>query len=639
MYFSKKMIKKGYILVFAAFFSFCSFLNAETYGSQQLIPAGHWVYDALFMLSNETQRTSFATNAPISVGELKMYLNLVPYEKLGDAGKNLYDKLSDYLGEKAFKFDMGPVYFGFNLNAAPGVLYKSNSELDWSFATDYTGHNNSVNGYDILSPENYRDKADGSNIDWKKIDEIEMSKLKNPAEYERTVIQDSGAKYGAYSGFINSYGSKSFAEIPLYLGWSDYFIIHTGISFAKSFWGMDTDSNVTNIFYNTSDMDFFWPKTAYGSAGKTFEKWGVNINFGRQGLQVGKTLTGSVIYNSTFETEGYFQLNLYSPRMKYNLDVVQVSTDKYLYMHSVEARPLFDWIRFGILEATLVQSGFELKHLNPLMIMHSFGSWEDSDYVSDIEKEYYGEAHICQYMGISLEITPFKYSRLYFLYAQNEMQTPLELGSANANSIPDSLGFQAGFELTIPDKNNGWWTGTLEGIYTSPFCYIKQGADWSLYSTRNDMQSNSSVPLCSWIGSPFGPDAIGFQARVSYSQISKWNAELDYLFLAHGTNSFGLFNNTIEIDGKKYYSYYPSVLRKMGLVTDEEAEDIARTYVLTGSVQFTNSITAKASYDITPQMSLSGRATYSFIFNNKNEEGNFAHGFEGCLMFEYKLFE
>lgn len=639
MYFTKKMIKKGYILVFAAFFSFCSFLNAETYGSQQLIPAGHWVYDALFMLSNETQRTSFATNAPISVGELKMYLNLVPYEKLGDAGKNLYDKLSDYLGEKAFKFDMGPVYFGFNLNAAPGVLYKSNSELDWSFATDYTGHNNSVNGYDILSPENYRDKADGSNIDWKKIDEIEMSKLKNPAEYERTVIQDSGAKYGAYSGFINSYGSKSFAEIPLYLGWSDYFIIHTGISFAKSFWGMDTDSNVTNIFYNTSDMDFFWPKTAYGSAGKTFEKWGVNINFGRQGLQVGKTLTGSVIYNSTFETEGYFQLNLYSPRMKYNLDVVQVSTDKYLYMHSVEARPLFDWIRFGILEATLVQSGFELKHLNPLMIMHSFGSWEDSDYVSDIEKEYYGEAHICQYMGISLELTPFKYSRLYFLYAQNEMQTPLELGSANANSIPDSLGFQAGFELTIPDKNNGWWTGTLEGIYTSPFCYIKQGADWSLYSTRNDMQSNSSVPLCSWIGSPFGPDAIGFQARVSYSQISKWNAELDYLFLAHGTNSFGLFNNTIEIDGKKYYSYYPSVLRKMGLVTDEEAEDIARTYVLTGSVQFTNSITAKASYDITPQMSLSGRATYSFIFNNKNEEGNFAHGFEGCLMFEYKLFE
>ncbi len=637
MYFTKKIIKKGYILVFAAFLSFCPFLIAETYGTQQLIPAGHWVYDALFMLSNETKRTSFATNAPIPVGELKMYLNLVPYEKLSDSGKNLYDKLSEYLGEKAYGVDMGPVYFGFNLNAAPGVLYKSNSELDWSFATDYTGHKNSVNGYNILSPLDYRDKSDGSNINW---DEVEKEEGHDPT------INTSGnnknieiAEYGAYSGFINSYGSTSFAELPLYLGWSDYFIIHSGISFAKSFWGMESDSNVTNIFYNTTDMDFFWPKTAYGSAGKTFEKWGVNVSFGRQGLQIGKTLTGSVIYNSTFETEGYFQLNLYSPRMKYNLDVVQVSTDKYLYMHSVEARPLFDWVRFGIMEATLVQSGFELKHLNPLMIMHSFGSWEDSDYVSDIEKDYYGEAHICQYMGISLELTPFKYSRLYFLYAQNEMQTPLELGSANANAIPDGIGFQAGFELTIPDKNNGWWTGTLEGVYTTPFCYIKQGADWSLYSTRNNMQSNSSIPLCSWIGSPFGPDALGFQARVGYSQISKWNAELDYLFLAHGTNSFGLFNNTIEIGREKYYAYYPSVLRKMGLITDEEAENIARTYVLTGSVQFTNCITAKASYNITTQMSLSGRATYSFIFNNKNEEGNFAHGFEGCLMFEYKLFE
>lgn len=638
MYFTKKMIKKGCVLILAAFLSSSVFLNAETYGTQQLIPAGHWVYDALFMLSNETKRTSFATNAPIPVGELKMYLELVPYEKLSDTGKNLYDKVSGYLEKKAFSIDMGPVYFGFNLNAAPGILYKSNSEIDWSFATDYTGHKNSVNGYEILSPDNYRNKSDGSNIDWRDVQKTKTGE--NPAINDSVNNKNIKiAEYGAYSSFINSYGSKAFAELPLYLGWSDYFIIHTGISFAKSFWGMESDSNVTNIFYTSDDMDFMWPKYSYGSAGKTFEKWGVNVNFGRQGLQIGKTLTGSVIYNSTFETEGYFQLNLYSPRLKYNLDAVQVSTDKYLYMHSIEARPFFNWIRLGILEATLVQSGFEIKHFNPLMIMHSFGSWEDSDYVSDVEKEYYGEAHICQYMGISLELTPFKYSRLYFLYAQNEMQTPFELGSASANSIPDGIGFQAGFELTVPDKNNGWWTGTLEGVYTTPFCYIKQGADWSLYSTRNDMQSNSGVPLCSWIGSPFGPDAVGFQARIGYSQISKWNAELDYLFLAHGTNSFGLFNNTIEIDGKKYYAYYPSVLRKLGLVTDEYSEEIARTYALTGSVQFTNRIMAKASYNITPQMTLSGRATYSFIFNNRNEEGKFGHGFECSLMFEYTLFE
>lgn len=618
-------IKKNLALVFSFLF-FSSSLFCQVYSSNQLIPAGHWVYDAIFMLNNETKRTSFATNAPISAGELKMYLNLIPYEKLSENGQKLYDEVSEFLSSKNFKkyekIDMGPVYFGFNVNASPSAVFKTNSDIDWSFATDYSGTKNSVDSYDILPTNEYKKV----NVDWEEDSE------------NRPTIEYSGDEYGAYSGFLGSYASTPFFDLPLYLGWSDYFIIQSGITVAKSFWGMSSDSNFTNIFYNSSDMDFMWPRYSYGSTGKTFEKWGVNASFGRNGLQIGKTLTGSVIYNSTFDTEGYFQLNLFSPRLKYNLDVVQVSTDKYFYMHHVEARPIFDWIKFGISEATLVQSGFEIKHLNPLMIMHSFGSWEDSDYVSDDEANIYGEAHICQYMGISLEFTPFKYSRLYMLYAQNEMQTFYELGSASANSIPDSLGFQIGFELNIPDSKGGWWNSAIEGVYTSPFCYIKQGADWSLYATRNDMQSNTSVPLCSWIGSPFGPDALGAELKVGYVQPRKWSAEFNYLFVAHGTNSFGIFNNTIEIDGKKYYAYYPSVLRKMGLISDEEAEDIARTYVLTGTVQFTNGITLKGTYNFSQNLLLDGRITYSFVINNKNKSGEFAQGFEGSFALKFSLF-
>ncbi len=629
MYFIKKILKKNFVLSLVILFFFSNFLTAGPLSSQQLFPAGHWVYDALIMLCNESKQTSFAVNAPITAGELKMYLNLIPYENLSDSSKNLYDKLSDFLGHKDFKIDMGPVYFGYNVKSSPTVLYKSNSEIDWSFASDWTGHKNSVNGYDILSVENYRNKADGSNINW----DEHFLKVE-----DRPKISDSCLEYGSYSSFLSSYASSPFFDLPLYLGWSDNFIIQTEVMLAKSFWGMSSDSNLVNIFYDTSDVEFLWPRTAYGSFGKSFEKWGVNVNFSKQGLQIGKTLTGSVIYNSTFDTEGYFQLNLYSPRLKYNLDVVQVSTDKYLYMHHIDSRPFFNWIRFSILEATLVQSGFELKHLNPLMTMHSFGSWEDSDYVNDLEEQYYGEAHICQYMGLSLEFTPFKYSRFYILYAQNEIQSPFELESANGKSLPDGIGIQSGFELTIPDKNNGLWTGTIEGIYTTPFCYIKQGADWSLCSTRYDMQSNTDVPLCSWIGSPFGPDAAGFKTRLSYSKLSKWNVEFDYLFLAHGTNSFGLFNNTIEINGKKYYAYYPSVLRKLGLITDEEAEEIARTHKLTGTVQFTNSITLSSNYNITEHTGLSLKAGYTFIFNNKNVKDDFAQGFEGSVTFNYTLF-
>lgn len=606
----------------------------QTYSSNQLLPAGHWAYEALFMLNNETKRTSFATNAPLSVAEFKMYLALVPYEKLSDSSKKIYDQLDSFLTEKDFKIDMGPVYFGFDLNLYPEFQAKSNKNIDWSFATDYTGHVNSVGGYKYFrNPADYRTtKADGISEDmevlWAKEDPSNLPGIESDTH-----------DYAASSFFLASSQSTPLITIPLYLGWSDYFIIQTDPCFTKSIWGMSHKDNFTNIVYNFNDMDFLWPRNAYGSAGYHSEKWGVNVNYGRQGIQIGKTLTGSVIYNSTFETEGYFQLNLYAPRLKYNLDVVEVSTDKYIYVHLIEARPLFDWVRLGVVEATLINKPFEMKFLNPIMIMHSYGSWADDDYYTKNEETVYGEAHVCQYMGIQVELTPFKNSRLYFLYAQNEIQPPNEQGSANGKSMPDSFGIQLGYEYTHSDKNNGWWKGTVEGVYTTPFCYLKQGADWSLYSQRFDMQSKTSSPICSWIGSPFGPDALGLSAKVEYTKLSKWNAGLAYLFLAHGTNSFGIFNNTITIDGETYYAYYPSVLRKMGLISDEDANDIARTYRLTGTVQFTNQVNLSGSYNFTDNFSLDAGLLYSFIFNNKNKSGNFAQGIEASFALKYTLFE
>lgn len=619
MHFKRLSLKQVLLALMVTIF-LSSFSDAETYGTQQLIPAGHWVYDSLFVLNNETKRTSFAANAPLSVGEIKMYLELIPYEKLSDSGKILYNELSEYLEAESFKINMGPVYFGFNVDLYPNVLNKTNSNIDWSFATDYTGKQNSVTEYNILKKEDYRTDT---KVQWGE---------------DRSEIEHSEKGYAASSNFLSATASKPVITLPLYLGWSDYFLIQTDPCFAKSIWGMSEDNNFCNLVYLSADMDFLWPRNAYGSAGYTSKKWGVNVNFGRQGLQFGKTQTGSVIYNSSFETEGYFQLNLYAPRLKYNLDVVEVSTDKYIYIHSIEARPLFDWIRLGVMEATLIQRPFEIKFLNPIMIMHSYGSWADSDYYSDAEELIYGEAHVAQYMGIQVELTPFKYTRFYFLYAQNEIQPPNELSSPNGKSIPDSFGAQLGFELTVPDNKGGWWTGTLEGVYTTPFCYIKQGADWSLYSKRYNMQSRTSVPICSWIGTPFGPDAVGLQTRVCYTKPRKWNAEFDYLFVAHGTNSFGLFDNTIEIDGQTYYAYYPSVLRKMGLITDDEAENIARSYEFTGIIQYTNQISLKGSYSFKDNLKIDACGIYSFIFNNKNESGKFAQGMEISVALEYTLF-
>ncbi|MCR5495746.1 MAG: hypothetical protein K6F15_08925 [Treponema sp.] len=651
--------KKIYCFCFIVF-ALNSLSFAQIYSSQQLIPAGHWVYDSMQLLHNACKMASFATNAPISVAELKMYLEAIPYDELSPASKKVYQSVFDFLTEKKKSWDIGGLKFAFNVDLYPEFLYKSNSDIDWTFSTDYTGHYNSVMDYGLDCGLDYKAK----DFTFEKLSEARAlnqneyniffknqinNLISHPSQGDNEALfralgidytddYDGSVDYYSSSSFntINGLG-KGFLTIPIYLGWGDNIFIETNPVISKSIASMSGNYNWSNIPMSDSDFDFLWPRNSYISTGKCFGGWGVNVNFAQQGLQIGKTQTGSIVYNSTFETEGYFQLNLYSNKVKYNLDVVQVNSGRYLYIHSIEARPYFDWIKLGVVEGTFIEQPFELRFLNPLMIMHSFGAW--NDYSNFAEEKLYGESHAAAYMGWQIEVNPINNFRIYFLYAQNEIQSDSEKSSANGNAIPDSLGAQLGFELTLPEaKKGGWWTGTIEGVYTSPYLYIKQGADWSLYSKRYNMQSDSDIPICSWIGSPFGPDAVGIQARLGYNLPKKWSAEFDYLFLAHGTNSFGLFDNTIEIAGQTFYAYYPSVLYRMGLLNADQAANIARDYALTGTVSYTNQITLKGSYNINSHFSICGQGTYCFIFNNKNVAGDFEHGFEIALALEYLMF-
>lgn len=612
------MQKKSFHLKFIkSLFFLISFLcYADIYNSQQLIPAGHWIYDALYSLNSEEGRLSIADNAPLPVSEIQMYFEQINYDNLSDSGKDLYNKVEEYFSNRKFSLKMGGAFVGFNAELNPEFLYKSNDNLDWTFATDYTG---SVND-------------------------------------------------GASSGFMASKFTAPLLKIPLYIGFSDYVMIQTDPAIGKSYWGFVENNNFINLPTSSSDFEFLWPRTAYGSIGKAFNGWGINVHVGKEGLQHGRTSTGSIIYNSTFETDGYFQLNLYCPKFRYNLDVVQVDYESFLYMHSFDATP-FKWVKFGVVEATYVSGPFELRYLNPLMIMHSFGAWDEYGKNDTQSYTYYGEPKSCQYMGIHVDLMPVKHLRIYWLYAQNETQSSSELSSKNGSTIPDGFGHQLGFEFTFPGKNNDWWIGNFEGIYTTPFLYFKPTAESSLYRARYNMQSNGGTPICSWIGTPLGPDSIGLQTSLKYEKNRKWSCELSYLFVAHGTNSFNLFDNTVTIDGEKYYDFYPSVKYKIlreyekeldAATTDEQKSSVktkykdffdknpginyeqikneARDYKLTGNVQFTNQIAIKGSYILNKHFSFNGQLAYTFVFNNQNIIGNFEHGVELEILAKCSLF-
>jgi hypothetical protein len=499
--------------------------------------------------------------------------------------------MSNYLSDSKSLLSFGPVKTNLKLKLSPSFMFKTNKNIDWSFATDYTGEQNGI---------------------------------------------VSG--YGSVSNYMENEFVSPIISVPISISFDKYAMIYTEPFVGKSYWAMCENHNISNIPFSGSDMDFLNPRNAFFSGGYTFNWWGINLHIAKEGLEIGRTSTGSVIYNSNFETDAYIQLSFFAPKFKFNMDVVEIQKNKYMYLHQFEFS-IFNRIKIGLVEGTLVDGPFEIRFLNPLMIMHSFNAWDE--YYAPFEKQVYGEAHISQYLGVTLDIIPFKNARIYSLYAMNELQTLTELGIVSSDSIPDSFSLQLGMEYNIPLQNTlNWFSFSLEGVYSSPFMYIKQGADWSLYRERFNMHSYSNIPIRSWIGTPFGPDAIGAKFQITYNQINKIKIDFGYLFVAHGINSFNLFDKKIIVYDEngnpvEIYGYYPSVLYKNKKLSSEEVVKIGRNHSLNGIIQFTNELSVQGKYVINQNFEINSKLSFIFIFNHKNIPNNFECGVEG--FFNVKL--
>ena len=573
---------KKLIPILAAFVLLSSLSFAQVYSSQQAIPAGHWIYDALYYMNLEQKKSSTLDNAPLTVAELYLNFEQIDKDKLSDAGKELYEKTEGFFERKKFLFDFKGAKFTANAIVNPVGAIRTNSDVDWTYASAYTDDGNYVST-----------SAMGT-------------------VYTQPVI---------VIPFILDFGELAYISVEPYAG-------------AGPFWSLTSDFYAVNIPTGRNGAECgMWPVNANASIGKNFGGWGAELNAGRQGLEIGRTATGSILYNSTFQTDFFVQLNLYSPRLKYTMDVAQVDTSRYLYLHSAEVVP-FSWLKLGILEGTMVDGDFELRYLNPLIFMHAFSGWRQ--YSSELEKKYYDEAHFCAYFGWSFDITPCKYLRIYGMYAQNEIQSVIELNNDYDHSVPDSYAYQLGTELSLP-AGDGYLTTTLEGVYATPFCYLKPTKAASLARVReNDAESYGLGKIASWIGTPFGPDALAAQLSAEYDQPMKFKTGLAYLFVAHGTNSFGLFNKKKKIDGVEYDSFYPSAMYLQGEPASKTTA--MRTNELTPVVQYTNRITLSGQYYFMPNLSAQAIGAYTFIFNNKAKEGDFAHGLELTLSARYSLF-
>jgi hypothetical protein len=536
---------------------------------QKTIYPGEWPYDALAALALEQGIVLF-TDSMISVAQAEAMLAEIDEEALSPRGRELYQSLSSWLRGSLF-ISLGSGALG--LEAQPSV-----------------------------NPEFYFRRN-------KKIEYIYGNSKRRP-----------------------------FAELPITLSFSPW--ITAGIDFAaeQKLEAVFSEDNYIN-FPAGDTLEFNIPRRAYlnlgipfsislpgeppGSSGLRFAI-GVGENF------LGRTKTGSIILSDQMKYASYGILTLYSPKIKYSANIMQLDVNKYFYFHHEEAR-LFKIVSLSMVEGLMVNAPLELRFLNPMAIYHSFAAYSEyGDYKDDLPPDEdfdRGDSRIGSFLGMKLEVQPIKYLRFYTLWALNELQTVGEKTDDPDALKPDSMALQGGFELIFP-AGAAYWSLGLEGVYSFPYVYVLRGKTWSFYKPGTP-QSGEDMRF--WTGTPFGPDTAAGALWAGY-HASRWELSGTLVFAAQGERSgLDIF------DGDGYHPW--RTWKRLEKAGDPGALDTAleetRLVSPSGIPSLVWQFGIALKWSPREWLSVSLEPAYTVVNNYGHIKGNTEHGFEMALSIRY----
>ena len=406
----------------------------------------------------------------------------------------------------------------------------------------------------------------------------------------------------------------------------DYFTMSMDISLSMNHCAFNRDNNYLNIPTSSlGDLDINFPHFGYGSAGIMLnENTGVNLRAGLGPQSIGRSLTGSIIMSEYFTDASYFNLEVFAPFLRYNLNVTEFNVDKYLYTHRFNVR-FFKKVQVTVMESMLVNAPLELRFLNPLTIFHGTSAWED-----------YGghEIRISDYLCLGVSYVPVSYLRIYGNFAMNQWQTLYERYNWPNDTTPNSLSFQLGAEIYYP-LSEGYLHGWIEAIYTDPYMYIKEGPNWSLVRTYRENVGDMDS-FYEWIGSPFGPDTIAGKLSAEYEVPGKWNISASYLFAACGEYSGSkIFTDELNWGGTNRDNpiidewVYPDADKSTQGY--EEAKRRQAWLAPHGTPEYINQISLSAGWAPTNYLTICAQPSFTFVFNRNNIKENFEAGWELTL--------
>ncbi|MDR2519403.1 MAG: hypothetical protein LBD13_08355 [Spirochaetaceae bacterium] len=397
---------------------------------------------------------------------------------------------------------------------------------------------------------------------------------------------------------------RPFMAIPVSLSFSPYFNAQFEAAFEQDR-SAALKSGVTN--FPTDNFSMTLPHRANLSVGIPLPKSsGIQFRIGIGEEVIGRTKLGSIILSDAMKDVTYAALSAYSPVFEYGTRILQIDVNKYFYLHTLEGR-FFKRVSLAFIEGVMVNAPLELRFLNPLMVFHNLGAWNDyGDYKGEETdmQDLPEDARAGSFFAMKLEAQLFTCLRLYGIWALNELQTPEEKAREPEALRPDSFGFQAGAEAALPFRY-GLLTFGAEGVYTYPFLYVLRDKRWSFYKPAN----GNSGPFQYWTGFPFGPDSIAAVIWSGYDA-GTWSVSGSFLFLVQGERSgFGIFNTP---------DYHPALMKSSAAVN-------LRTP--TGIPAYTYRLRMRGTWRVTPFLDLAMHTGFQIV----SQRERFAKGFEAVF--------
>ncbi len=126
---NKRVVKKIFSTVLFCGISFFAFAR----GDQELVEAGHWIYDSIENLCMESGIVNFADSEPASISELKLYLQEIDFFKLSEAGRAELKKIQNYFEYEQIGLKSDLINFGIEPSFNLSGFYKTNDDIDWVY--------------------------------------------------------------------------------------------------------------------------------------------------------------------------------------------------------------------------------------------------------------------------------------------------------------------------------------------------------------------------------------------------------------------------------------------------------------------------------------------------------------------------